>query len=216
MLVGAMATVAATTRVCHIDVSRTQLRRAQRKHTLSCRQATLTASETQVVQSVRIHKADCNVLQLPVRNPSEANSIAMLHGLKSSSQYNADRRLHRATGKYKHTHFPEGDDTPPPTPPPLPLPSHCSQSPPLSILSGLPGAVHNIGLEDFRATLYSNWHGSLNVCGRCVIGAVYGNLFMKVLSKACFIWGLQQKFQGMKVWCPRLLSYRCVLIKVHR
>jgi len=164
MLTGAMTTVAATTRGSPYELSRTQLRRAQRKHTLSClrqvvRQATLTASETQVVQSVRLHKADCKVLQLPVRNPSEANNIAMLRGFKSSSQYNADRRLHRAAGKYKHTHFPDGDDKPPPPLPPPPLPL-------LSILSGLPGAVHNLDLEDFRATLYGDRHGSLNVCGK--------------------------------------------------
>ena len=87
-------------------ITRTQLRRKQRKHNHMCLLHVLTDgddrlawkhlsnSEVRIIESVRQHAFDCRSLGHNVHSPSNANLLARAQGYKDGHAYCEDRNLH--------------------------------------------------------------------------------------------------------------------------
>ena len=124
--------------------TRTQERSNKRKHTQAClRQGIAIAAERRslyesmvqlldcgeakvVLESLAIHRNDCQKLQHNVHFAAEANYVAFSLGLRSSCTHGQHKRLHRQANLVKHEHgsrMAGWSDVPlhlpPPPPPPL-------------------------------------------------------------------------------------------------
>ena len=130
-------------------LSRTQLRRRQRQYAFTCYQAgakqrlhhgaelsavvefVRSAEARTLLESVGIHRADVQALQLPVHHASVANLLAQEHGLKNTTTFKQHRSLHQGANQVKHNFevplLPSSPIAllgPPPPPPPSVLMCH--------------------------------------------------------------------------------------------
>ena len=154
-------------------LSRTQVRRAQRHHTLACLKAgILIAKERRevheqlirvldqeaapVLQSLAIHRSDCKHIGANIHYASHANALAHQHGHKSGVVYKEHKRVHQAANLVKHEHsdYLLLDTTHPPLDPPPHLPP---PAPPA--LPGLHSAIACADLEAFRFSLFGQVTG---------------------------------------------------------
>ena len=146
---GAYAMVAAVVTYTHLTPSnamghtRSQVRNAQRKHTAQClkegivianerkrvyesMKQLLNSSEAAVVlESLAIHRNDCDLLEHNVHFAAEANYLAYSVGNKTARSHDQHKHIHRLANLVKHEHGKHltgnRDYPPPPPPPPPPL-----------------------------------------------------------------------------------------------
>jgi hypothetical protein len=118
-------------------LSRSQLRRAQRKHTAACykagalfrashrkevdiHNAIISSGEVNVlVESLAAHRCDADTLGYEVHYAATANCLAKSAGNKSQRVFNEHRCLHQHANAIKHQQQQQQAGTSPPPPPPL-------------------------------------------------------------------------------------------------
>ena len=124
-----------------MDLTRSQIRNAQRKHTAAClKRGIRIAAERRilydsmvqllhsgeaavVLESLAIHQHDCHQLQHNVHFAAEANYLAYSAGKKSAVSHSQHKRVHRLANLVKHehgNHISGCQELPPPPPPPAP------------------------------------------------------------------------------------------------
>ena len=128
-----MATVAAFVEaradMQHGELTRSQYRRFQRKHTVKCLQAGIRQQQNALaaasnyddlldngdavvlLQSIAIHRADNSALHSRVHYAGLANVLARDAGHKSLQSFKRHRRLHQLANQFKHDGD-EDDDVP--------------------------------------------------------------------------------------------------------
>ena len=121
-------------------MTRTAVRRAQRRHALRCFQRGALQrvqhmeeilqlarehagdSAQSILQSIAIHRADVAGLGLPYHFANAADVAARSAGIKSKKVFQAHRAAHQMANVAKHDHFDVLDPPPPMEEWPLPLP----------------------------------------------------------------------------------------------
>ena len=124
----------------------TAIRRLKRKHTMICLKLAvanaaehrLSAQESDIITSYRLHHADCIALDHNVHYASVANVLAKRRQLKSHQAFLDAKHLHQRAGSFRHNH-----DT-------LQSPRYDATTTP-----GPSTAIKCTDLEHFREHLYS-------------------------------------------------------------
>ena len=129
-----------------MEPTRSQIRNAQRRHTAACLKTGIRIAKERrhlyesmvqllhsgeaavVLESLAIHRHDCQQLEHNVHFAAEANYLAYSAGRKTACSHSQHKRIHRTANLVKHEHgkfLPCSQHLlpPPPPPPPPALPS---------------------------------------------------------------------------------------------